>query len=176
FMYIAIFGSFLTIYWLVRLLQHVFKMPGRTLFYFITLAMSLAGVAALIMYAIIAITLYSHPTLEARIEFIRAQLPLLLSGSANQDFTMFVAWSLLLAAGVVALVVGTALAAYKRGVPVRDIVILLLLVLAFCLILIVVEELTFISARLRTADPAVPEAGDSIVTSGQVNNTPIIAA
>jgi uncharacterized protein (TIGR03663 family) len=176
FMYVAIFGSFLTIYWLVRLLQHFFKTPGRTLFYFVTLSMSLAGVAALIMYAVIAITLFSHPTMEARIEFIRAQLPLLLSGGASQDFTMFVSWSLLLAAGVVALVAGTALAAYKRGIPVRDIVIFLLLVLAFCLILIVVEELTFISSRLRTADPAVPEAGDSIVTTGQVNNTPIIAA
>ncbi len=176
FMYVAIFGSFLTIYWLVRLLQHFFKTPGRTLFYFVTLSMSLAGVAALIMYAIIAITLYSHPTMEARIDFIRAQLPFLLSGGASLDFTVFVSWSLLLAAGMVALVVGSALAAYKRGIPVRDIVILLLLVLAFCLILIVVEELTFISSRLRTAEPAVPEAGDSIVTTGQVNNTPIIAA
>ncbi len=197
FMYVAIFGSFLTIYWVARLLQHFFKLPGRTIFYTLILSMATAGVAALIMYAVIAITLNGQPTLEERTAFIGAQLSLVFGGatetvngevgalmngtsttSVSRDFITFASWTALTAAGIVALVVGTGIYVTARGgrVRAREILILLLLILALCIVLIVVEELSFISSRLLTAEPAVPEAGDSIVTTGTVSLLPLVAA
>jgi uncharacterized protein (TIGR03663 family) len=177
FMYVAIFGGFLTIYWVVRLLQTYLRLPGRTIFYFIALAMSIAGVAALAMYAVIAVALHGQPTLEDRIAYIQQQLPLLFQGGAQVEFVTFVSWTLLIVAGIVLLLVGTAIWAARRGRPfsLRDLVILFALVIALCLVLIIVEELTFISSRLRTAEPAVPgaEPGDQVVTTGAVNMLPI---
>jgi uncharacterized protein (TIGR03663 family) len=188
FMYVAIFGSFLTIYWIARLLQHFFKLPGRTIFYTIILAMATAGVAALVMYGVIAITLHGQPTLEERTAFIAQQFSLFVGGTAtdaagipqtlSRDFTTFVVWTALTATGVVALVVGAAIWVAARGgrIRAREILILLTLVLALCIVLIVVEELSFISSRLLTAEPAVPEAGDSIATTGTVSLVPLVGA
>jgi hypothetical protein len=51
FIYILIIGSFLTLYWLVRLAQRLWQWPGRRIFYFLMAAILLAGVAALGIYA-----------------------------------------------------------------------------------------------------------------------------
>ena len=55
FIYIAIFGSFLCIYWLVRLAQHQFNWRGKPLFYSIMLGILLGGLITLGMYIIVDI-------------------------------------------------------------------------------------------------------------------------
>ena len=55
FIYIAIFGSFLFLYWLVRLGQHKFDWQGKPLFYSVILGILLGGVMTLGMYIIVDI-------------------------------------------------------------------------------------------------------------------------
>ena len=179
FMYIAIFGSFLTIYWLVRLLQHFRGIPGRTVFYSIMLPLMIAGVAALAMYAVISIALSIYPTLEERLRYLAEQAPNLL-GSAPLEFTTFVTWTLVLVVLVAALVIGTALWAFRTGrvhLSLREIIILLVLIAVFSIILIGIEELSHVSARLETASPAVPgDATEAVAVAATTRLTPIIGA
>lgn len=55
FIYIAIFGIFLAIYWFVRLAQHYLKIDGKLWLYVIMISVFLAGVASLGMYIILDI-------------------------------------------------------------------------------------------------------------------------
>jgi uncharacterized protein (TIGR03663 family) len=55
FMYIGIFGLFLTIYWVVRMAQQYLGVSGKTWFYVMTVGVLLGGIAALGMYIILDI-------------------------------------------------------------------------------------------------------------------------
>ncbi|NDJ60113.1 MAG: TIGR03663 family protein, partial [Chloroflexi bacterium] len=186
FMYVAIFGSILTIYWLVRLYQHFAKRPGRTLFYYITLPPIIAGVIALVMYGVISISLQSFQTLPARLNYVSEQFTILISGGApGFEFVTFFSWTVLVAVISVALIIGTAVWAFRgsivRSLPVREIVIMLLLVLAICLVLIYVEEVSHLSSRIdeggEVVEPVVPGETDAeaVVGVSAINNTPIFA-
>lgn len=56
FMYIMLFGLFLTFYWIVRMIQRAYNRPGRMLFSGFTVTALVAGVAALGMYIVLDIT------------------------------------------------------------------------------------------------------------------------
>ncbi|MGV2435914.1 MAG UNVERIFIED_CONTAM: TIGR03663 family protein [Anaerolineae bacterium] len=82
FIYIAIFGVFLALYWFVRLAQQYRQIPGKTVFYSLIMAISLGGVAALGMYVTLAISLGEREfsTLFATGEFINFLTASLLRG------------------------------------------------------------------------------------------------
>lgn len=86
FIYIAIFGLFLTIYWLVRVFQHAFRFNAKMLFYTLNMGILLAGVMALAMIVVIAITFegisLSNPFTTAQQE---SALPGVLYGTEALD-------------------------------------------------------------------------------------------
>lgn len=172
FIYIAIFGSILTLYWLVRVYQAWRRSPARRAFNLITVSVLLGGLAALGMYMVFSIALYGHATLDARLTYLGAQIQLLLSGQMiGEDFRAFISWTLIVAGIFIALIVGTALWATRRGggrLRRSDILTLLLLVLAVSLALIVVEELT------SEPKPEEAEGPDTVVVQ-EISYFPIIA-
>lgn len=170
FMYVAIFGSFLTMYWVFRLIQHFFKIPARTLFAFASLAVLIAGTAAMIMYAVISITFYGVPV-SARFAGFPEQIGLLFSGGATPQFQAFIVWTLLTIAFFVTLLFGTMIWAYRRGdgkFRIGDILILLVLAAVLCLAFIFVEEMSFVSSENHAnevAELAIPTDGEVAVAT-----------
>lgn len=180
FIYIALIGLFFTIYWLVRVYQRVTRRPSRSLFYFLTIPLLIAGAASLAMFAVFAIALSSYETLDQRFGYLSTQLNALFSGQPlGFDFNIFVTWTLLVIAVVVLVVLGTALYASLRGkgrTSIADIIVLLLLVLAASLVFVAVEEITQAPTRANT-EVAVPEGEDAVVaTSTGLSYTPLYAA
>ncbi|MDX2163110.1 MAG: TIGR03663 family protein [bacterium] len=203
FMYVAIFGLFMTMYWVMRLYQHFFKVPARTLFYTIILAFLIAGAAAMIMYAVLAIAFYGVDVSE-RLNAISTGLGAILTGQpVSVEFNSFLTWTLLTVGLFVTALVGTMLYVWvRRGregrILLLDIVIILALATALCLVLIVVEERTFVEAdepevaALVTPNIPVPatvdDAGNPLPTvriainevgalfGTVINNLPILAA
>jgi predicted membrane-bound mannosyltransferase/sugar lactone lactonase YvrE len=116
FIYIAIFGAFLTLYWLVRMVQHFYSIDGKQTFTTITIGILLAVVAALGMIVILSISLERFPTLSDRLVFLGAQFGDLLSGQPIAlEFSTFLSWTGLLIVAILAVVIGPALWAYRRG-------------------------------------------------------------
>ncbi|MCZ2099353.1 MAG: TIGR03663 family protein, partial [Anaerolineae bacterium] len=167
FIYIAIFGSVITLY-RVRLFQHWRRQPSLRLFRFLTISVLVGGVTALAMYMVFSISLSNYGNLTDRMNYIGQQV----TGAQplGYDFSVFVTWTLLVVGVVAAIVVGSALWATRRGGRLRvfDIVLFLLLALAVCLALIVFEELTF------TPKITAEEAETVVVTD--INNLPIYAS
>ncbi len=171
FIYIAIFGSFLTLYWLVRLGQHLWRWRGRTLFYFLTVGILLAGVAALGIYVV-----WSIVTPERAAE--AAQL----NGGwlASVDSATFILGTLVVFAVVVVVMLATLLWAFRRSqVSIRrsDVVALVLIAVIVCAGLIIIEELSHVSpaSSAETAAPSVP--GEEMVETGVgLRSLPLIIA
>ncbi len=170
FMYVAIFGLFMTIYWVMRLYQHFFKVPMRTVFQFLIISILLAGVVAMVMYAVLAIAFQAVPV-TGRVESILTGIRAVFAGQlVTLEFSAFMTWTLLLTAFMITVMVGTLLWAHRRGngrfKPV-DFLIVVILALAFSLILIFVEERTHIPssepeiAPIVTANIPIPATTDA---------------
>ncbi len=190
FMYLLIFFLFLVIFWVARLIQHFLHVPTRAFFTMLTLSILISGIAAMVMFAVLQIA-FSSVSVPERLDYLSSQFGLLFSGqTVGQDFAAFVTWTFLLLVGFVTMMVGTMLWAYRRGGKLRfgDIAIILLLALAFSLILIVVEERSFVGpvgaeGEVATlAQPVTPIFGDGPLSGiGQfinaiIGNTPILGA
>ncbi len=105
FMYIFIFGTFLALYWFVRLIQHFFDVPGKPLFHLTTIGILLGGVLAIAMYIILDIIkfdLFSGPDDVA------------FSGLALGEQQIFFGWTLLAILIVIATTFITLLSAYTE--------------------------------------------------------------
>ncbi|MFQ3566490.1 MAG: flippase activity-associated protein Agl23 [Aggregatilineales bacterium] len=159
FMYVAIFGLFLTIFWVVRLLQHFRGVPGKTAFYFLIIPTMLGGVVSLVMYAVLSIALATYPTLEGRAEFLVQQIANIgTSAAVPLEFSLFSSWTLLLLAATIAIIAGTALYAFRKGTArlrLSEILIILALTLVVTTGLIVFEEVSKLPSRSEAliADP-----------------------
>jgi len=179
FMYVAIFGLFMTLYWLVRLYQHFFKVPARTLFYFISIAVLIAGITAMIMYAVLAIA-FHNVVVQERLGAIFNGLSGIFSGQPmTPEVQSFIVWTLLVAAFFVLILVGTMLWANRRGngrLRPTDILIILALALAFSLVLIVVEERSFVSSASSSGEEVAELATPTIpdVPTTDVEGNPLI--
>lgn len=176
FMYIAIFGVILTVYWICRVIQYRFKRPTKTLFYFLTMPALLGGVVALIMYMVFSIALGAYPTLEGRLEFMTAQIQGLGSGTTSLDFSMFLNWTLLTIAGTLLVIIGSAIWAFRRNLSrlrLREVALIFGLTVVLCAGLIYFEEVSHLPSR-SDAIAADPDY-DQIDTVAETN-TPIIAA
>ncbi|HYO89949.1 MAG TPA: flippase activity-associated protein Agl23, partial [Candidatus Limnocylindrales bacterium] len=176
FMYVAIFGLFLTIFWIARLIQQYGRRPTRNLFYMIMLPMLLGGALALMAYALLAISLATYPTLEGRFEFLVQQMQSIGSGQpVPLEFAMFTNWTIVLILSLIFLVAGTALWAFRRSkarLPIGQIIIIIALTLVVTSGLIVAEEYAKLPSRSDEI-AADPEADVVDVTSE--TNLPIIA-
>jgi len=169
FIYIAIFGSFLTLYWLVRLAQYLWRIPGKTWFYILSLGVLLAGVAAFGFYIVLAIIPPDKAAESARIA----------GGWFNNiESANFVIWLLLVVLTCIAFIIGTLFWAYRDSrlrIRWSDVAILMLIVAVVCLGLIAVEELSRYSTRegAQTAVPVVPgEDGAAAVST--INTLPVV--
>lgn len=110
FIYVAIFGMFLLIYWLVRVYQHYFKADGRLLFYGLTMSIITGATWALAMVVVISISLFNHGSLAERVTFITNEFQALFSGQVvTVDFLSFLSWSVMTALFLLLLLVATAL-------------------------------------------------------------------
>ena len=171
FIYIAIIGSFLTLYWLVRLAQHFWQLPGKTLFYFLMIAILLGGVAALGFYIILSIAPIESASQAAEVN----------GGWFNSiESSSLILWSVgILLAAVVFLVAPLLWAFRYRRVSIRftDVLIVVLIALVVCGGLIVVEELSHVtpSNAAETAAPQIPGENTIAVEAG-ANTLPLILA
>jgi uncharacterized protein (TIGR03663 family) len=156
FMYVAIFGLFLTVFCGARLYQHIRRRPARTIFYHLMFPALLGGVLALCFYAVFAIALANATTLEALVEYLTSSFSSI--GNTSLEFNMFAAWSLALIAALILIVIGTALWAFRRSqmrLPWGEILLMIGLTLAITTVLIVGEELSKLPSRAEAlqSDP-----------------------
>ena len=115
FIYIAIFGAFLTLYWIVRLVQHFYNIKGKVVFYALIVGILLAGVMALAMIVVVSVSLGYLPTLSERISFLGDQFGFLLTGEpVALGFSSFLNWIMLVLAVMAAIIVVPARWAYRR--------------------------------------------------------------
>jgi len=180
FIYIAIFGSFLTLFWVARLYQYIRKVPTRSLFNFLVLSVLVGGTVAVLMYIIFNIALQPYPTLDDRLAHLSSQVSLLLQGSPiSVDAAAFINWTLLLGIAAVGTVVATVLWAFRRGfarVRWGEIVVLMLLASVVCLGFIYIEELSFQPARAQATVPETPGETTTVEQTATTSDLPIIAA
>jgi predicted membrane-bound mannosyltransferase/DNA-binding beta-propeller fold protein YncE len=163
FMYIAIFGSVLTLYWLVRMAQYFFKLPGKSLFYFLAISITLGGVAALGMYVVLTIVPWAT---------------VMSSDPGSLEFGSFLRWTLAVIAAVVTLIVGPLLWAFRRNmsrIPWLDVALMVVLVVVFCLIFLYIEQRSFVTEQnaAETAAPVVPGEEGAVVSTAGYNPAPL---
>ncbi|MBK8026511.1 MAG: TIGR03663 family protein [Chloroflexi bacterium] len=146
FIYIAIFGAALTLYFAMRAFQYITHRPARLGFQMISVSVTLGTVASLFMIAVFSIALFNYASLEERLATLSEQFGLLFSGSATSfDFNVFITWALLVLVVLILVLVATALyaAMRKRGrFNPASLIVVLLLTLAVTTALIAVEEIT----------------------------------
>jgi uncharacterized protein (TIGR03663 family) len=151
FIYIAIFGSFLAIYFLVRLVQHRYNLPGKPIFYAIMLGILLGGVMTLGMY--IVVDLIPAEILPGR--------GASWANLSNLERSSWVNWMALSILSAVFALASTALYAFRdrwSRIPWRELVIILLIALATAGCLLFIEELSHFPTATETAEPALPDA------------------
>ncbi|MCY4072704.1 MAG: TIGR03663 family protein [Chloroflexi bacterium] len=153
FIYIAIFGSFLCIYFLVRLAQHLYDLEGKPFFYMLVLGILVGGVMTLGMYIIVDIV-------PAQIIPGRGTPWGDLSDLQRSSWTK---WMLLtLFAGLI-VPISTALFAFRGGwkrIPGRELALILFIALATAFGLLFIEELSHFPSQTETAEPVVPDAAE----------------
>lgn len=155
FIYIAIFGVFLAIYWVVRMLQHYANLPGRPIFNFIIIGTLLGGVLSLGMYIILDVV----------------QFDLLPRGDTPTTFAMlaagqqgaFLMWTMISVAVVLLLILGTLLWVFRdalQRIRWREVAVLIATALVMCLAMVVFEELSHTApSSAEPVAPAVPGEG-----------------
>ncbi|MDE2748937.1 MAG: TIGR03663 family protein [Chloroflexota bacterium] len=151
FIYIAIFGSFLLIYFLTRLAQQRYKLPGKLIFYSLMLGILLGGVMTLGMYIVVDV-------IPAEIVPGRGTSWANLSALERSSWINWMALSIL---SVVFALVFTALFAFRdrwRRLPWREVALILLIALATAGCLLFIEELSHFPTATETAEPALPDA------------------
>lgn len=194
FIYIAIFGSFLTLYWVVSLAQQYLKQArnGRTLFGLITTGMIIGVIAALAMIALVSIIppgdLDADGVTNASDNCTNVANPLQLddNGDGVGNDCQFnpgpvlaarlAAWTLLIFGGLGVALIGTAQWVMRRNshpFPWREVVLIMLIAVVACGFFLVVEEAT--RKEPVTATPLDPNAQESTAT-GNINLAPIVLA
>ncbi len=193
FIYIAIFGSFLTLYWVIQLLQRYVRLKGgRSTFYLVSTGMIVGVIAALAMIVLLSII----PLADYDADGIAnatdncvnvanaSQLDDNGDGTGN-DCQLnpgpnlgvgVLAWTVGIFGSLAVALIATALWARRgdgRAFPWREIVVIMLLAALTCGAFLAVEEAT--RTEPITSTPADPNA-QADTAAGAVNNLPIIIA
>ncbi len=171
FIYIAIMGSFLTLYWLVRLAQRRWQVPGKTVFYGLMAAILLGGVAALGFYVF-----WSIEPMEQAVE--AAQV----SGGwfNNLGSSSFLIWTASIVIAALVFLIGPLLWAFRRSrVAIRwlDVLVIIMVAVVVCGGLVEIEHLSHVTTQNadETAPPPVPGENELALVSG-VNVVPLAGA
>ena len=191
FIYIGIFGSFLTLYWLLRVAGRYSGIPAKRYFHSLTLAILLGGFLAIMMSGILAIAFHGHDSVNGRIDtfangltkwFSPAPAPLLEDGSVDQyllnqqqserlGFLSFLRWGGILALATVSMLIGPALWVYRRfSVPWRNVFAILIIAVTVCGVLLTLES------RLLEAQPRVAPDRDAEGYRYPLRSIPFYAA
>lgn len=170
FINIAVFGSVFTLYWLVRLAQYFWRIPGRTVYYFVTIGILLAGVAALGIYIVWSIVPPERAVQAAQIS----------GWLGNADSSSFILWTIAIVAAALLVLVGTLLWAFRRSsIRIRwsDLAVVLLVAVITCTGLVIIEELSHVtpSSAEDTAAPQIPGQEEAVVERG-ARTLPLIIA
>ncbi|MYE28009.1 MAG: TIGR03663 family protein, partial [Chloroflexi bacterium] len=151
FIYIAIFGSFLLIYFLVRLAQRQYRLRGKPIFHAFILGILLGGVMTLGMYIVVDV-------IPAEIIPGRGAS---LSELSELDRASWINWMALSVLSAVFVLVSTAFYAFRdrwRHIPWREVALILLVSLVTASGLLFIEELSHFPSPTETAEPALPDA------------------
>lgn len=158
FFYIAIFASFVFLYWLARMAQVYLHMPGKSIFYILVIAILLGGVAALGMYVILDIV----PP-DTAISAAQAG-----GWLGNVESRSFIVWTVMVIVSVVAALVGTLVWVYADRIfriNWSEVALIIAIGLITCLGMIVMEQISHISPDASTtAAPVIPGQSTSTIT------------
>lgn len=174
FMYVAIFGLFMTLYWLARLYQHFARRPARTIFYHMIFPALLGGTISLFMFAVLSIALYTYSTLEGRVDYLISTILNIGTTTPSLEFSMALGWSLVLILALALLVIGTAAWAFRHSrtrIPWREIALMIALTLAVTTVLVVFEEVSKVPSR---AEQLQQDPDYDIIDSVAESWTPMI--
>ena len=172
FIYIFIFGTYLALFWFVRLIDHlIVSIPTKTVFYTLVASFCVGGMAALAMIATISITLGNPSGTGSLMEQLRA----------SQTMTDFISWSLIIAVFMF-IFVGTAafIGTYRSQfrIDLFQGVIFIALSIVISIIFTFVEVISHIPTESGhiTDEPAAinPEAPTSTLMSMASNFAPFI--
>jgi len=172
FIYIGIFGLFVTLYWLTRMAQHYLNLTGKPIFYTIAIGFMLAVLAALGMIVVVSVSFNSNSTsqtiastlgiepaanneliitLSDRLRFLGNQFGTMFEGKAvTNDFVGFLSWTGVVITSLLSIIIGTALWAYKSGKAMFTIPDLIAIPLTL-ITLIVVANVTTLGVGLLIA-------------------------
>ncbi|MBK8135988.1 MAG: TIGR03663 family protein [Chloroflexi bacterium] len=170
FFYIAIFGLFLTMYWLFRIAQSRWGIAARQWFNALMMSILLGAVIAIGMYNILDITPLSAVTSGAQIE----------GWLQNIDSRSFILWTVGLFIIVIAAMTGTMLWAFRgkfSRVPWREFIMMTAAALLVTLVFIVIEERSHLTREdLGIAQPFDPNAEEQgTQMAGAISWLPILA-
>ena len=159
FIYIALFGVFLTLYWLFRVAQARFSIAGRQWFAGLMMAILFGGVFAIGMYTILDITpLTMVSTIDAS-ELL-----------TNVESRSFLLWTIGALIVVAAMIFGPLLWAFRgrfNRIPWLTLLLLLLTAIFVTAVFIIIEERSHITAdQIGVAAPLDPEAAENGETNG----------
>lgn len=141
FIYIAIIGIFLFLYFMVRLLQYLFSLPGKNIFYTGMIGIFTGGVMSLGMYIILDIVKFDLFPEEGSVIF---------SALSTGEQQTFIIWTILIIASVILMIFGTLFWAYRdkmNRIPWLQAIIVVGLSLLTCFGLVVIEELSHLESR-----------------------------
>lgn len=171
FFYIAIFGLFLTAYWVFRMVQTRWNIPMRQWFTGILLATVCGGVLAIAMYTILDITKFSDVTANIVTDPVTGRTVNEATGMymdpAAQAITArsFILWTAAATITVVGAMTGTMLWAFRKKlsrVPWREFIIMVCVALLVVVAFIIIEERSKISYEdlgiVTSADPNTIES------------------
>ena len=115
YIYIALFGAFLTAYWLTRVVQHYFRIDGWMVFATLMMGFLLAVVATLMMSVVLSISLAQYGTLDARLDFIGEQFGAIIgSDPITPAFSTFLSWTGLVIVSMLTVILGPAIWTYRK--------------------------------------------------------------
>jgi len=172
FIYIAIFGIFLFLYWVARLLQHQFDWRGKPLFYSVMVGVLVGGVMTLGMYIIVdivpAMILPGRGTPWGELSDVQQ--------------SSWLTWMFLTIFSGFFIVISTALFAFRKQLhrlPWREVVLVMVVALMTAGGLLYIEELSHFPTPTETAEPSIPgeegENSEVVQVASSISWTPLIA-
>ncbi|MGB1287118.1 MAG: glycosyltransferase family 39 protein, partial [Aggregatilineales bacterium] len=170
FIYIAIFGIFLALFWMVRVAQYIWKIPGKVVFNMTMMGVLLGGVLSLGMYIIFDVVRFDLFPENAEVSF---------GALAAGDQQTFIVWSMLAVAVTLFAVISTLFWAYRskiEKVKFSDLLIVIGFMVLTCGIFVVFEELSHTQAsEAQTAAPPVPgEEGETLALPSSISWLPMV--
>jgi predicted membrane-bound mannosyltransferase/DNA-binding beta-propeller fold protein YncE len=175
FMYVAVFGLFLALYWFVRLAQYFANQrgkvfPGKSVFGMVILGILMGGVLALGMYCILDIIQF---------DLVGGGEVVLFSTLQPAQQTTYFLWTFSAIFVVLLVIIVTVLWAYRdrlSALPWSQIALMIGIMFASALVLVVAEELSHVapSSSEPAPQPVPGQEGTTSVIASTIRYTPML--